>query len=61
MILLLYLDLRSCSRLQITWVKGMRQIVSGIDSFSRGCLTDGIASYGYILDFVPLNETAFES
>ena len=28
--------------------------------FSRGCLTYGIDSPGFILYFVPLNETAFE-
>ena len=38
----------------------MRQIASGIDSFSRGFLTDRKASSGSILGFVPLNETAFE-
>ena len=31
-----------------------------IYGFSSGCLTDGISSSGSILDFVPLNKTAFE-
>ena len=55
-----YLELRDCFRLRIIWVSGASQISSGIYGFSRVCLTDGMASSGSILDFVPLNETAFE-
>ena len=35
--------------------------MEGIYGFSRGCLTYKIASSGYILDVVILNETDFES
>ena len=52
-----YLEPRRCFRLHTIWVTGMRQIAAVIDGFPRGCLTDRIASYGYILDFVTLNET----
>ena len=55
-----YLELRDCFRLRIIWVSGASQISSGIYGFSRVCLTDGIASYGSILDFVTLNKIAFE-
>ena len=55
---LVYLDLSECFRLIIIWVAWtMNQIVAVIDGFSRSYLTDSIASYGYILDFVNLNET----
>ena len=57
---LVHLELRGCFRLHNIWVAGNGQIASGIYSFSRGCLTDRIDSDGSILDFVPLNETAFE-
>ena len=57
---LVYLYMRGCFRLHIIWVAGMRQIAAGIDGFPRGCLEYGIALSGSILDFVPLNETAFE-
>ena len=60
MLRLIYLELRVCFRLHIIWVTGTRQIASGIYGFSRGVWTDGIASSGSILDFVILNETAFE-
>ena len=60
MLRLVYLDLRRCFRLHIIWVAGMRQIASGIDGFSRGCLIYRISSSGSILDFVLLNETPFE-
>ena len=56
-----YLDLRGCFRLHIIWVAGTRKIAAVIYGFSRGCLTDGMASSGSILDSVPLNETDFES
>ena len=46
---LVYLDLRGYFRLRIIWVSGTRQIAAVIDSFSKGCLTDGIASSGSIL------------
>ena len=60
MLWLVYLDLRECFRLIIIWVAWtMNQIVAVIDGFSRGYLTDGIASYGSILDFLLLNETSF--
>ena len=60
MIRLIYLELRGCFILHIIWVAGTRQIVVGIDFFPRGCLTDGIVSFGSILDLVPLNKIAFE-
>ena len=60
MLLLVYLELRGYFRLHIIWVAGTRQIWAGIDDFSRGCLTEKIAPSGSILDFVNLNETAFE-
>ena len=60
MLHLVYLELRGCFRLHIFWVSGTRQIASGVDGFSRGCLTDGISSYGSILDFVCLNGTSFD-
>ena len=60
MLRLVYLELRGCFRLHIIWVAGTRQIATGIDGFSRGCLTDGISWSGSILDFLMLNETAFE-
>ena len=60
MIRLVYLELRGCFILQIIWVAGTRQIEVGIYGFSRSCLTDGIASSGSILEFLPLDETAFE-
>ena len=41
---LVYLELRGYFRLHTIWVAGTRQIAAGIDGFSRGCLTDGIAS-----------------
>ena len=44
----------------IIWVEETRKIESGIDGFSRGCLIDGIALSGSILDFILLNKTAFE-
>ena len=56
-----YLELRDFLRLYIIWVERVRQIASRIDGFSRGCLTDWIASYGSILYFVSLNEITFES
>ena len=59
MIWLVYLELRGYFRLQIIWVVGTRQIAAGIYGFSRGCLTDGIASSGSILYFFPLNETVY--
>ena len=34
--------------------------MAGIDGLSRGCFKDVIDFSGSILDFVPLNETAFE-
>ena len=58
---LVSLNIRGCFRLHIIWVAGMRKIAAGIYGFSRGCLTDKIALSGSILDFVPLNETDFES
>ena len=58
---LVYLELRSCFRFYIVWVAVTRQIAAGIYGFSRGFLTDVIASYGSILYFVPLNETDLES
>ena len=60
MLLLVYLELRGCFILQIIWVAGTRQIAAGIDDCLRGHLTDGIASSGSILDFVPLNEKVFQ-
>ena len=42
------------------WVVRTMQISAGIDGFSRGFMTDGIASSGSILDFLLLNETALE-
>ena len=60
MIRLIYLELRGCFILHIIWVAGTRQIVVGIYFFPRGCLTDGIVSFGSILDLVPLNKIAFE-
>ena len=60
MLLLVYLDLRGCFVLQIIWVSGTREIEAVTDGFLRGCLTDGIASSGSILDFVMLNKTEFE-
>ena len=56
----MYLDLTGCFILNIIWLAGSRKIAAGIDGFSRGCLTDKIASSGSILEFVPLNETYFE-
>ena len=38
-----------------------KEIAVGIYGFSRGCLKDRISSSGSILDFVPLNETAFDN
>ena len=60
MLWLVYLELRGGFRLHIIWVAGTRQIATGIDGFSRVCLTDGIAWSGSILYFLPLNKTAFE-
>ena len=60
MLLLVYLDLRGYLRLHIIWVAGTRQIGAGIDYFSRGCLTEKISPSGSILEFVTLNETAFD-
>ena len=61
MLQFIYLELSGCFRLYSIWVAGTRQIVAGIYGFSGGCFTDRIASSGYILDFVPLNDTAFDS
>ena len=49
MLWLVYLELRGGFRLHIIWVAGTRQIATGIDGFSRVCLTDGIAWSGSIL------------
>ena len=57
---LVYLEPRGCFRLHIIWVAGTKQITTGIDGFSRGCLIYRISSSGSILDFVLLNETPFE-
>ena len=60
MLLLVYLKSRGCFRLHIIWVDSTRQIASRINGFSKGCLTNGIYTSGSILDFVPLNKTAFD-
>ena len=61
MLRLVYLQLRGCYRLHSMWISETSQIAAVIYGFSRVCLTDGIASSGSILYFMPLNETAFES
>ena len=60
MLSLVYLDLGDCFVFHIIWIVGTRKIVSGIYGFSRGCLIERIALSGSILDFVHLNETAFD-
>ena len=60
MLQLVYLDFRGCFRLYIILVARTRLIAPGIDGFYKGCLIDGIASSSSILEFVPLNGTAFE-
>ena len=45
---LVYLELRGCFRFYIIWLSGTREISAGIDGFSGGCLTYGIALYGSI-------------
>ena len=60
MLRLVYLEMRGCFRLHIIWVIGKSQIAAGIDGFQGYFGTDGISSSGSILDFVPLNKTAFE-
>ena len=60
MLRLVYLDLRGCLILQIIWISGTSQIAAGIYDFSRVSFTYWIASSGYILDFVHLNETSFD-
>ena len=54
MLRLVYLYLRGCFKLHIIWVAGKSQIASGIYGFSSGCLTDGMASSGSILDYTCL-------
>ena len=56
----MYLELRGCFIIHVILEAGNNQIEAGIYSFSRGCLMDGIASSGSILDFLTLNETSFE-
>ena len=60
MLQLVELELRGCFRLHIVWVVGRMQIAAGKDDFSRGCLTDGIALSGSILDLVTFKKTAYE-
>ena len=60
MLQLVYLYLSVYFRLHIIWVAGKRKIAAVIYGFSSDCLTDGTALPSSILDFMPLNSTAFE-
>ena len=59
MIRLVYLELMGCFRLHTIWLAGRRQITAVIYGFSI-FFTDRISLSGSILDFLTLNETAFE-